>query len=151
MVMALAVLVTSAGLFMFYLQATCERVLRREFERDYSQALVKSVRLEFLHVRNRLEQQSQPVNHAGMRPSLQADFRALTFLMKQTKSPSLRRSVEVFLLRGYFRCLLLSLAVVPLMNLGERAALSKLSRILEHFSNELGQRWGELGTASQTP
>ena len=145
MIMPIVVLVTSAGLFMFYLQGTCERILRRAFQMDYSKSLVQALQLQFLRVRNRIEEQSQPADYASLQPSLQADFCALTFLLKQTNSPSLLRSGQHYLLRGYFRCLLLALGVLPILKFGESATLLKLSRILEYFSTELGQRWAELG------
>lgn len=151
MLMALVVLVISAGLCMFYLQATCDRVVRREFELDYSRALVKVVQLEFLQVRKTIEQEPQPVDYAGLARSLRADFRALTYLLRQTKSPSRKRSAEQCLLRGYFHYQLCSLRLRSLSNLGARAAGLKLSRIIEYFCKELGERLAESGSVRLSP
>ena len=149
--MAALILVMSAGLFMFYLQASCERVLRRTFQLNYSRAVVKSMRLEFPRWCESLRHSSQEVDYASLEPALRADFRALTYLLKETQSPSLKQSAQERLLRGHFRCLLLSLRLQTTRDVAGRPVALKLGKILEYFSNELGRRLVASGKATLSP
>jgi hypothetical protein len=151
MVMAVVVLVSSAGLFMFYLQACCERVLRRAFKQNYSDAVAKAMRLEFPGCCERLKQQSQEVDYAGLESALRADFHALTYLLKGTKSPSLKQGFQERLLQGHFLCLLFTLRLQATRDLAGKSVALKLGRILDYFSNELGRRLVESGRASFVP
>ena len=47
MVLAALILILSTAFFFFYLQATCQRILRQQFDREYSLAIVHASRLEF--------------------------------------------------------------------------------------------------------
>ena len=51
MFLASAILLFSVALFFFYLQATCEKVLARQFGQEYFQSIVDANRLEFPYVR----------------------------------------------------------------------------------------------------
>ena len=41
----------SLAVVFFYFQATCQRILRRQFEREYFQSIAKVTRLEFPSLR----------------------------------------------------------------------------------------------------
>ncbi len=49
-VLAWLILTLSLVMVFFYFQATCQKVLRRHFERDYFQSIANVIRLEFLSV-----------------------------------------------------------------------------------------------------
>ena len=46
MILSVVILTVSVGLFLFYLQEACERILRREFDREFFHAVVNANRLE---------------------------------------------------------------------------------------------------------
>ena len=47
MFVASLILILSTALFFFYFQATCQKILRRQFDAEYFQVIVKANRLEF--------------------------------------------------------------------------------------------------------
>ena len=61
MVLAALILILSTAFFFFYLQITCQRILRRQFDREYFLAIVNANRLEFSAVRRTLEDRKSVV------------------------------------------------------------------------------------------
>src|SRR5215469_1459312 len=55
LVLSAVILLTSSALALFYLQATCEATLRREFDSSRLCGLVNAYRLEFSSVRSELQ------------------------------------------------------------------------------------------------
>ena len=82
MVLSALILILSTAFFFVYLQATCQRILRRQFERAYFLAIVNATRLEFPAVRRTLGEFNAPVDYPRLRMMLKCDFRALTYLLK---------------------------------------------------------------------
>ena len=52
---AALILMISTGLFGFYLQALCQKILRRQFTQEFSQSIVNANRLEFPSIRKAIE------------------------------------------------------------------------------------------------
>jgi hypothetical protein len=140
MITAMFVLVLSAALFLFYIQVTCQRILRRQFDREYFQAVVNANRLEFPSLRKSLEEFGMPADYPRVRMMLKCDFLALTYLLKNSANVNQRYSNEERLLILYCRWQFLSLAVRRLLNLGEEAATLRLTLVLQYFANVVGQR-----------
>jgi hypothetical protein len=137
--MAVIVLMVSAALFMFYVQATCQRILRREFENDFFQAVVNANRLEFPFVRKALEKSDVPVDpRFGMQ--LCCDFLALTYLLRNACNARRRLSNDERLLWIYFHAGFMVLIITHTLRFNERAVVLKLTAILEYFANVLGER-----------
>lgn len=151
MLLAGLVLLTSVGIFLFYLQAACQKVLRREFENDYFESVVDANRLEFPSVRNIAERAEVTGDFGGMKTALKCDYMALTFLLKHASNASLRFTTEDRLLMIYFHLNFLSLKLCHLLGLRENPAILKLTAILQYFSNVIGQRVCELRFASVWP
>ena len=76
------IFVVSAALFLFYLQATCQKVLRHEFGQPYFESIVRAYRLEFLFVRKAVQEADARLDRPGIREMLQADFQTLDYLMR---------------------------------------------------------------------
>jgi hypothetical protein len=133
-------LIICAALVMFYFQATCQRILRREFGHEFFHSVVNANRLEFPFVRKALEEFEVPVDYERFRMQLKCDFLALTYLLKNAGNTKRRFSKEERLLRMYFRVVFLLLWFKHRMGLSERAAVLKLTSILEYFANVLGER-----------
>ena len=140
MVLAALILILSTAFFFFYLQITCRRILRRQFEREYFLAIVNASRLEFPAVRRTLEEFNAPVDYPRVRMMLKCDFLALTYLLKNAANVNQRYSREERLLIFYFRLVLISLIARHWLRPREKPAVLDLAVILQYFANILGER-----------
>ncbi|MGA2611179.1 MAG: hypothetical protein ABSH01_27350 [Terriglobia bacterium] len=140
MILAALILILSTAMFFFYFQVTCQKVLRRQFDREYFQSIVNANRLEFPSLRKSLEEFGTPVDYPRLRMMLKCDFLALTYLLKNAANVNQRYSNEERLLILYFRWQFLSLAVRRLLKVGEKKAVLRLTSVLQYFANVVGQR-----------
>lgn len=140
MFLASLVLIVSTALFFFYFQATCQRILRRRFDREYFQAIVDANRLEFPAVRKTLEEYEAPVDYARVRMILKCDYLALTYLLRNAANVDQRYSREELLLILYFKAVFFSLVARHWLRLREKPPILKLTAILQFFANVVGQR-----------
>jgi hypothetical protein len=140
MIVALLVLIFSTALFFFYFQVTCQKVLRRQFDREYFQSIANANRLEFPSLRKSLEEFGAPVDYSRLRMMLRCDFLALTYLLKNAANIDQRYTYEERLLILYFRWQFLSLGVRRILKLGENTAILRLTAVLQYFANVVGQR-----------
>ena len=140
MVLAALILTLATAFFFFYLQITCQRILRREFDREYFLAIVNANRLEFPAVRRTLGEFNAPVDYPRLRMMLKCDFLALTYLLKNAVNVHQRYSREERLLMFYFRWVFASLIARHWLRVGEKPAILKLMAILQYFANVVGQR-----------
>jgi len=138
-------LTLSAATFFFYLQVTCQKILRRQFDREYFQSVAKAIRLEFPSLRKSLEESHAPADYSRLRLMLKSDFRALTFLLEDVTKASQGYSKEERLLVLYFHWQFLSLAVRHWLNGGEEKAFLRLTSVLQYFANVVGQRAQSVG------
>jgi hypothetical protein len=150
MVLSALILILSTAFFFFYLQATCQRILRRQFERAYFLAIVNATRLEFPAVRRTLGEFNAPVDYPRLRMMLKCDFRALTYLLKNAVNLSQRYSGEERLLMFYFRLVFASLITRHWLRVREEPAILKLTTILQYFANVVGQRVNTVRFANLT-
>lgn len=137
---AAIILVFSAALFLFYLQVTCEKILRRRFLRELGYSIADANRLEFPFVRRALEEFDAPVEYARFRMQLKCDYLALTYLLRNAANERRRLSRHERLLAFYFRGLSATLAAFHLMRLPEKPIFLKMTVVLEYFANVLGER-----------
>jgi hypothetical protein len=140
MVSAILILTLSTALFLFYLQATCEKILRRQFEDPLPEPIVDANRLEFPYVRQTLEEFDSPVDYPRFSMHLKCDYLALVYLLKNAANQDRKLSPNERALAVYFRVLCSVLAAMHLVKFGERAVLLKMTAILEYFANVLGER-----------
>ncbi len=82
MIVAVLILILSTALFFFYFQVTCQKILGRQFDREYFQSIANANRLEFPSLRKSLEDFGAPVDYSRLRMMLRCDFLALTYLLK---------------------------------------------------------------------
>jgi len=140
MILAALILILSTAMFFFYFQVTCQKILRRQFDREYFQSIVNANRLEFPSLRKSLEEFGAPVDYPRLRMMLKCDFLALTYLLKNAANVNQRYSNEERLLILYFRWQFLSLAVRRLLKVGEKKVILRLTSVLQYFANVVGQR-----------
>jgi hypothetical protein len=140
MFMAALILIFSTALFFFYLQAVCQKVLRRQFAQEYFQSIVNANRLEFPSVRKAIEDFGAPVDYPRLMMTLKCDYLALTYLLKNAANVNQRFTNEERLLIVYFKVVLLSLVARHWLRLGESPSALKLTTILEYFANVVGER-----------
>jgi hypothetical protein len=140
MLVAVLILILSAAMFFFYFQAACQRILRREFDREYFAPIVNANRLEFPSVRKAIEDFSAPLEYTRFRMMLKCDYLALTYLLKNAANANHRYSGEDRLLMVYYRLVTFSLSLRHLLRLGERQAILRMTSVLEYFGNVVGRR-----------
>jgi hypothetical protein len=141
MLSSVGILVLSAALLMFYLQAHCERILQREFEGEFLNAVANANGLGFPSVRKALEEPDVPVDYPHLLMRLRCDFLALTWLLKNACNMRWRFSYQERLLRMYFCAVYwVALGVGHGPGFVQRAALLKLTSILEFLANVAGER-----------
>ena len=140
MYLAALILILSTALFFFYLQAVCQRILRRKFTQGFFQSIVNANRLEFPSVRKAIEDFGAPVDYPRTALTLKCDFLALTYLLKNAANVNQRYSREERLLILYFKLVFLSLITRHWLKLRETPAVLKLTTILEYFANVVGER-----------
>lgn len=139
MICSTAILILSTALFVFYIQTLCEKVLRREFIRPYFQDVLNAIDLEFPRVREAILNNAE-VGYSQIHLSLKADYLTLIYLVKNGNPDRRHFSWHERLLVGYFRVLLLVLPIRYAFHLHERQAVVKLTAILHHFANLVGER-----------
>jgi hypothetical protein len=150
MILPWLILALSLAMFFLYFQVTCQKILRRQFDWEYSQSIANVLRLEFPSLRKSLEELGPPSDYPRVRTMLKCDFLALAHLLKNSANVSRRYSNEERLLILYFRCQLLSLAVRHLLKLGETQAILRMTSVLEYFANVIGQRVINAGFGNST-
>ena len=139
MICSISILVFSTALFIFYVQTLCEKVLRREFSRAYFKDVVNSIEMEFPRLRRALSA-GAPMSYSQIQLALKSDYSMLTYLIKNGDSRQPGFSWQERLLMGYFRLLLLILPVRYAFHFREKQAAMKLTVILRHFANLVGER-----------
>jgi hypothetical protein len=144
-ILAWLILALSLAMVFFYFQATCLKILRRQFDQECFQSIAKVIRLEFPSLRKSLEEFGVPVDYRRLRRTLKSDFFALIYLLKNAANVNQRFSNEERLLLLYFRWQLLSLAVRRLLKAGETKTILRLTSVLEYFANVVGQRMNTAG------
>jgi hypothetical protein len=152
MIVASLILIVSTAMFLFYFQATCQRILRTQFEQDYFRSIVNANRLEFPSVRKALDGFQGPVDYSRFRMTLKCDFLALTYLLKNAANVNHRYTSEERLLMHYFRAVYLWMIIGHVLRLGDKKAIIILTAILQYFANVVGQRvnmvrFGNLATS----
>ena len=104
MILSWLILALSLAMVFFYFQATCQRILRRQFDREYFRSIANVIRLEFPSLRKSLEEFGAPVDYSRLPKALKCDFLALTHLLRNTADVKPGYSKEQRLLILYFRC-----------------------------------------------
>ena len=140
MFMSVVVLIVGVALLLFYFQTVCQKILARKFREEYFQSIVNANRLEFPFVRKALEEFDTPVDYPWIRMTLKCDYLALTYLLKNAANAKQRYSRNELLLMGYFRTILFVLSVLHLLRRREQPAVLKLTAILQHFADVVGER-----------
>jgi hypothetical protein len=140
MFMAALILMVSTGLFGFYLQALCQKILRRQFTREFSQSIVNANRLEFPAVQHALEELGSPIEYPRLTLTLKCDFLALTYLLKNAANVDQRYTYEERLLILYFKVIFATMVTRHFLKLRETPAALKLTSILKYFANVVGER-----------
>ncbi len=92
MILPVMILVSSLALCLFYLQATCHNILRREFDPERLRSIANAYRLEFQFVRKEMEQATAPVDYKWVRMALKCDYLALTLLKLDEKGTILKQT-----------------------------------------------------------
>jgi len=152
MVIATLILILSLALCLFYIQTVCQKILSRRFNEEYFRSIANANRLEFPFVRKAVEEFDAPVDYPWIRMALKCDYFALTYLLKNAANAKHRYARNEILLIAYFRVVLFTLGLFHLLRIPERPAIVKLTEILQHFADVVGERvssvrFGELSAS----
>jgi hypothetical protein len=147
MTLSIIIFIVSVALLMFYLQVHCEKILLRRLNQQFFHSVVEAYPLAFPFMRKALEEFDVPVDYSRFRIQLKCDFLALTYLLRNVRNakgfPAKEQLEEELFVRElgwYFRAVFLVVWIKHRMRLSERAAVLKLTSILEYFANVLGER-----------
>jgi len=151
MFLAALILILSTAVFFFYTQVTCQRILSRQFEREYFLAIANAGGLKFPAVRQMVGEFNAPVDYPRLRMMLKCDFLALAYLLKNAVNVHQRYSREERLLMLYFRLVFASLITRHWLRVHEKSAILKLTAILEYFANVVGRRVSTVRFANWPP
>ena len=139
--MILATLLVMLTIVMFgCFQVACPKILRREFDREYWQSVIKATRLEFRALRQSLGGAGASVDYRRVAGMLKCDFFTLCYLLRNGASANQKYANEERLLVLYFRWQLLALATRRRLRVGEKQAAVRLTLVLQYFANVVGQR-----------
>ena len=138
MILSAAILILSTAMSFFYLQATCQRVLQRQFSRPFFKAIVRAYRLEFPTL---LEGADSPRDEAGrtsVRALLATDYLTLEHLLATRLQHSYSFGERVLSL--YFRFSLSTLGLRRKLGFNEKTATHQLAVTLQYFANVVGEQ-----------
>lgn len=147
---AAMILVISTALLLFYLQAACQKILRRRAHEEFYHSIVNANRLEFPFVRSAIEDYDAPLDYTRFRMQLKCDFLALTYLMKNALNTSQRLSRDEKFLVIYSKMLFGMLSIVHLFGFKEKMLMLRLASVLQYFGNVLGERVSKVRFGNMT-
>ena len=145
MILSWLILTLSLAMVSFYFQATCQRILRRQFDQEYFRSIANMIRLEFPSLREALEDSGAMFDYSRLPKALKCDFLALNHLLRNTADVKPGYCKEQWLLVLYFRMQFLSLAVRRCLRVGEKKAALRLTSVLQYFANVVGERMSKVG------
>jgi len=148
MALAWLILALSMAIFFFFFQATCQKILSRQFEREFFVSIANVIRLEFPSLLRALAEPGATLDYSRLPRMLKCDFNALTYLLRSTARANQRCSREERFLMLYFRWQLISLAARQILKGDEKRAVLKLVSVLHYFANVVGQRVSTEGFGS---
>jgi len=140
MFLSALILILSMGLFFFYFQVVCEKILRRQFAQSFWRVIAHANGFEVPSVRKSLEGFGVPVEYPRLMVTLRRDFLGLTYLVKNAGKVNQGYTYEERLLILYFKLVFVSLVMRHWLSLRETPAALKLTVILEYFANVVGER-----------
>ncbi len=139
MILATVLVMFTIVMFVCF-QAACRKILRREFDREYSQPVINATRLEFRALRQSLGGDGASVDYRRVARMLKCDFFTLCYLLRNRASTNQKHTNQERLLILYFRWQLLSLTTRHWLGVGEKQAALRLTTVLQYFANLVGQR-----------
>src|SRR3972149_4869213 len=137
------ILASSGLLLLFWLRSAAQSVLRQRFEQDYSAEVAEANQLEYLAIRKALaESPEETADSAGLLTTLERDYEALTYLLRNAATVHVGRySRTERLLIMDFQLLRLWVRLKRLLGWPSwRAGLLGSAPILEYCGNVAGPR-----------
>lgn len=140
MIISAIILILSVSLLLFYFQAVCQKILRREFERAYFKTVVRAGALEFASVRQTLETAEAPFDFEQSRVALQCDLLTLRYLLKHAANVNQKFTWQERMLLVYYRWSSAAMAVRHQLGMDEKAPVLRMTAVLQYFANVIGER-----------
>jgi hypothetical protein len=141
MITTLAILVSSAGLFLYWFRSTCLLILRAQTKRDYAEQTAAANDLQFVHFRRQVEA-GIPADMDRIRAALQQDYEIVTFLVKHASEFNASGdALEALMLELDYRIMGVVYSVAKVVSPNRaRAALGEICAIVHYFANTVGER-----------
>jgi len=137
------ILASSGLLLLFWLRSAAQSVLRQRFEQDYSAEVAEANQLEYLAIRKALAEYPEEIaDYAGLLTTLERDYEALTYLLRNAATVHVGRYTRTErLLVMDFQLLRLWVRLKRLLGWPSwRSGLLEMATILEYFGNVVGHR-----------
>ena len=151
MVMSVAVLAVSVALFLFYIQALCQKILRQEFSHPYFREIVEALHLEYSRLQDSYASGGTG-NYRDACLALKYDFFALKYLLRNGDPQRRHLSRREKILTLYFRLMFFSLPIRHALNFREKEGMLELASTLHFFANSVGEKLSVNPTAAaQSP
>lgn len=148
------VLVSSVVMLVGWLRSACRAVLAERFERDYTAEVADANQLEFLAIRKALAEYPEEISdYAGLLSTLERDYEALTYLLRNAATLHVgRHSRTERLVMMDFQFLRLWVRVKRALGWSSwRSGLLEMATILGYFGNLVGQRLVTFPAQMQRP
>ena len=139
MVMSVVALAVCAALFLFYIQALCQKILRQEFSHPYFREIVEILHLEYSRLRDSYASGS-PGDYRDARLALKCDFFALKYLLRNGVPERRHLSRREKILTLYFRLMFFSLPIRHALNFREKEGMLELASTLQFLANSVGEK-----------
>lgn len=139
MIMSILVLVFSVALFFFYVQAFCERAIKREFSQPYFQDIVNAIQLEFPRLQHDLLSK-RALDCAEVRTALKCDYATLSYLLANSDRRRRKLSWQERVVVLYFHFLCFCLPFRYAAKFHQREAVLKLTGVLQYLANLTGEK-----------
>jgi hypothetical protein len=139
MLTSVVVLAVSAALFLFYIEALCQKILRQEFSHPYFREIVDALHLEYSRLRDSYASGGLD-DYKDASLALKCDFFALKYLLKNGDPERRHLSRREKILTLYFRLMFFSLPLRHALNFREKEGMLELARTLQFFANSVGEK-----------
>jgi hypothetical protein len=142
-IVSVFILASSILLLFFWLRSATQSILRRPFERRYSEEVAEANQLEYLAIRQALGGNPDTISdHGDVLDALERDYEALSYLLRNAATLHVgRHSPSERLLILDFQLLRLRARIAGTLGVGNwRSVLLQMTTILEYFGNVVGQR-----------
>ena len=142
MIVSIAILVMSTGLFLYWFRYTCLLILSAKTSRDYSRDVAAANRLQFVEIQSQIKRVVDPAEMDRLQVCLRRDYEVISALLRHTHDATLEGSaVEDTMLKIDYRIMEVWYGVARSLSPRHAAhAITEMCQIVGYFANSMGER-----------